>query len=260
MLETTEPIDELTFSHARLTEMGVPSHHDDGRELALWDRITLLLGADPQSLPVPSERSRPIQPVSLEFLRVALTGVNDWRGRPLVDEAVGYVSARIDFGERKYGRRLTTWNKRDPGLDAQQEAGDLPNYCAQAAMEHADEGDAEGAGLWSALGCEAALILGRIIHLRQRPVVRDSGVAAQDVPTVSDGLLEFVNRARGIPGLTEITLRMWSVRQTLEVIAGLFGIGANEPMMPAFRERARRLRELADREQAEFAAGAGEPR
>lgn len=249
-----EPLDELSFSHARLTELGIPTHHTDGRELALWDRITLLIGFEPQSLPVPTGRSRPVQPVAEAILRVALGDAPEHHGRWLSDIAVDYLQRRHEFGVRKYGRRLASWNGRDCGEDAQQEASDLPNYCAQAAMEHADEGDAEGAALWSLLGCEAAVLLGRVIVLRGRKAEWDSGAAQLPIGEVLDRLRVFAEVPAGSkPSWTAMfdgptgKLFTWSVRQLLFSVAEAFGISHDEPMMPALRERATQLRRLTER-------------
>jgi hypothetical protein len=61
------------------------------------------------------------------------------RGRAVVlDDLVAVLRERSDFGLRKYGTRLETWNGRDAHLDALQELLDLFAYMHQAAMERAD--------------------------------------------------------------------------------------------------------------------------
>jgi hypothetical protein len=60
-------------------------------------------------------------------------------GRKVVlDDLVAVLRERSDFGLRKYGTRLETWNGRDAHLDALQELADLFVYQHQAAMERAD--------------------------------------------------------------------------------------------------------------------------
>jgi hypothetical protein len=56
----------------------------------------------------------------------------------VVDDLVVLLNERRDFGARKYGTELKTWNGRDAELDALQEAVDLVQYVHQGAMERAD--------------------------------------------------------------------------------------------------------------------------
>ena len=56
----------------------------------------------------------------------------------VLDDLVLQLRARSDFGERKYGTRLETWNGREATLDALQELLDLFVYLHQARMERAD--------------------------------------------------------------------------------------------------------------------------
>ena len=61
-------------------------------------------------------------------------------GRVVLDDLITLLRARSEFGERKYGTRLTTHNGRDAYLDALQEVLDLVVYLHQAQMEHAELG------------------------------------------------------------------------------------------------------------------------
>ena len=83
------------------------------------------------------------------------------RGRAVVlDDLVAVLKERSDFGLRKYGTRLETWNGRDAHLDALQELADLFVYQHQAAMERADL-ELEVAGLRA----EAARLRARVAEL-----------------------------------------------------------------------------------------------
>lgn len=56
----------------------------------------------------------------------------------VLDDLVAVLRERSDFGLRKYGTRLESWNGRAAHLDALQELGDLFVYLHQAEMERAD--------------------------------------------------------------------------------------------------------------------------
>lgn len=58
--------------------------------------------------------------------------------RVVLDDLVAVLRERSDFGQRKYGTRLKTWNGRDAYLDALQELLDLFVYLHQAQMERAE--------------------------------------------------------------------------------------------------------------------------
>ena len=57
-------------------------------------------------------------------------------GKPLVsDKLKERLAARIDYGEKKYGSRLMTYNGRDVLLDMEQEAEDGIQYSHQGVMQ-----------------------------------------------------------------------------------------------------------------------------
>lgn len=58
--------------------------------------------------------------------------------RNVLDDLVTMLRERSDFGLRKYGTRLETFNGRDAHLDAMQELLDLFVYLQQAQMERAE--------------------------------------------------------------------------------------------------------------------------
>ena len=83
-------------------------------------------------------------------------------GRSVVlDDLVAVLRSRSDFGLRKYGTRLETWNGRDAHLDALQELADLFVYLHQAEMERAD------------LEREAAGLRARVAELERRAFERE---------------------------------------------------------------------------------------
>jgi hypothetical protein len=60
----------------------------------------------------------------------------DFGGLPLISEELkDRLAARIDFGERKYGSRLMTYNGRDVLVDIDQEILDGIQYSHQGVMQ-----------------------------------------------------------------------------------------------------------------------------
>jgi hypothetical protein len=81
-----------------------------------------------QALPIVTDKS---QDVFDDLCRQ--TGFD---GQPLIGEALkARLAARIDFGERKYGSRLMTYNGRDVLVDIDQEMLDGIQYSHQGTME-----------------------------------------------------------------------------------------------------------------------------
>jgi hypothetical protein len=60
------------------------------------------------------------------------------RGAVVLEDLVAFLRSRSEFGERKYGTVLRTFNGRDAYLDALQELLDLFVYVHQAQMEAAE--------------------------------------------------------------------------------------------------------------------------
>lgn len=89
---------------------------------------------DTQPLPIEVNASEPIDPVFVTFLgQIARLHNID----SSVAAAVGAdIGRRTDVGIQRYGMPLKTWNGRDAGLDAYEEAMDLAKYCTQLHMEH----------------------------------------------------------------------------------------------------------------------------
>lgn len=65
--------------------------------------------------------------------------LNSLKGH-LSDELFGMLSERVDYGFRKYGSRLKTYNGRDVLLDCLQEALDGIMYGQQAFLQGVDDG------------------------------------------------------------------------------------------------------------------------
>lgn len=72
-------------------------------------------------------------------------------GAPWADMAIQFVEERSNFGRRKYGQELHTFDGRSPHLDALQELVDLMQYLHKAELEHASL-VAENAGLRAKAG------------------------------------------------------------------------------------------------------------
>jgi hypothetical protein len=85
------------------------------------------------------EAGQPLPVTTNKSIDVAVEVANDLKGfalQPIAED----VEARIRIGERKYGKRLQSFNGRDAVKDLYDEVLDALNYSKQLEIENKDDG------------------------------------------------------------------------------------------------------------------------
>lgn len=85
-------------------------------------------------------------------------------GQPVVDSVIADVEARREFGLRKYGTLLRTYNGRDAAMDLYQELLDAVMYLRQFVLERGAPSvpEAVSEGTWSPVTDNQGAIRGHV--------------------------------------------------------------------------------------------------
>jgi len=118
------------------------------------------------------------------------------RSRVVLDDLVVLLRERAEFGQRKYGVRLETFNGRDAHLDALQELLDLFVYLHQAQMERAAlEREVQALREWATRASDRETERGRTARLLAELVDRINA-AAGTVPGQKESLFDHLAALR----------------------------------------------------------------